>query len=175
MRRRMGHSLLQTALYWAQSALSVSARAAHWRVAASIPPRRARLPEFFLPLERAVAVKDGRILRPPGGLVLDGREHDGRLVCVRINVSVVAATGLTGSLRGEFDDFVDVDWLPIPRQQRVELMSLGSPGHDALQHVGEPSHRIDAVHLRGLDQGHRDRPMTRSAVAARKERILSLM
>ena len=27
----------------------------------------------------AAAVKDGRILRPPGGLVLDGREHDGRL------------------------------------------------------------------------------------------------
>ena len=59
-------------------------------------------------------------------------------------------------LRGEFDDLADVDWLPIPRQQRVELMSLGSPGHDAPQHVGEPSHRIDAVHLRGLDQGHRD-------------------
>ena len=59
-------------------------------------------------------------------------------------------------LRGEFVDLADVDWLPIPRQQRVELMSLGSPGHDALQHVGEPSHRIDAVHLRGLDQGHRD-------------------
>jgi hypothetical protein len=36
-------------------------------------------------LSRAVAVKDGRILRPPGGLVLDGREHDGRLVCVGIN------------------------------------------------------------------------------------------
>ena len=89
------------------------------------------------------------------------------------DVSVVAATGLTGSLRGEFDDLADVDWLPIPRQQRDELMSLGSPGHDALQNVGEPSHRIDAVHLRGLDQGHRNRPMTRSAVAARKERILS--
>ncbi len=31
---------------------------------------------------RAAAVKDGPILRPPGGLVLDGREHGGRLVCV---------------------------------------------------------------------------------------------
>jgi hypothetical protein len=31
---------------------------------------------------RAAAVKDGRILRLPAGLVLDGREHDGRLACV---------------------------------------------------------------------------------------------
>jgi len=31
-----------------------------------------------------VAVKDGRLLRPPEGLVLDGREHGGRLVCVAI-------------------------------------------------------------------------------------------
>jgi hypothetical protein len=30
MRRGMRHPLLQTALFWAQSALSVSARAAHW-------------------------------------------------------------------------------------------------------------------------------------------------
>ena len=36
-------------------------------------------------LSRAAAVKDGRILRPPGGLVLDGREHDGRLECVGID------------------------------------------------------------------------------------------
>jgi hypothetical protein len=33
----------------------------------------------------AVAVKDGPILGPPEGLVLDGREHDGRLVCVGID------------------------------------------------------------------------------------------
>jgi hypothetical protein len=33
---------------------------------------------------RAAAVKDSRLLRPPGGLVLDDREHDGRLVCVGI-------------------------------------------------------------------------------------------
>jgi len=30
---------------------------------------------------RAAAVKDGRLLRPPEGLVLDGCEHGGRLVC----------------------------------------------------------------------------------------------
>jgi hypothetical protein len=33
---------------------------------------------------RGAAVKDGPLLGPPGGLVLDGREHDGRLVCVGI-------------------------------------------------------------------------------------------
>jgi len=31
---------------------------------------------------RAAAVKDGRILRPPAGLVLDGHEHGGRLMWV---------------------------------------------------------------------------------------------
>src|SRR5262249_30765266 len=36
-------------------------------------------------LPRAVAVKDGRFLRPPEALVLDGREHGGRLVCVAID------------------------------------------------------------------------------------------
>jgi hypothetical protein len=33
---------------------------------------------------RAAAVKDGPTWGPPGGLVLDGREHGGRLVCVGI-------------------------------------------------------------------------------------------
>ena len=36
-------------------------------------------------LPRAAAVKDGRFLRPPEGLVLDGREHGGRLVCIAID------------------------------------------------------------------------------------------
>ena len=41
---------------------------------------------FFRPdPQDDAAVKDGRILRPPGGLVLDGREHDGRLVRVGID------------------------------------------------------------------------------------------
>jgi hypothetical protein len=33
-------------------------------------------------LQRAAAVKDGRFMRPPAGLVLDGREHGGRLMWV---------------------------------------------------------------------------------------------
>ena len=36
-------------------------------------------------LPRTVAVKDGPYLGPPAGLVLDGREHGGRLVCVGID------------------------------------------------------------------------------------------
>ncbi len=34
---------------------------------------------------RAAAVKDGPLLGPPGGLVLEGREHDGRLAWVGID------------------------------------------------------------------------------------------
>ena len=43
-------------------------------------------------LSRAAAVKDGPSLGPPGGLVLDGREHDGRLMragIVRMMVLVI--------------------------------------------------------------------------------------
>jgi hypothetical protein len=38
-----------------------------------------------------VGVKDGRFL-PPEGLVLDGREHGGRLVCVARDEFHLAAT-----------------------------------------------------------------------------------
>src|SRR5580658_8037401 len=41
---------------------------------------------------RAAAVKDGRLLRPPEGLVLDGREHVGRLACVGIDCRRLVAT-----------------------------------------------------------------------------------
>ena len=38
---------------------------------------------------RAAAVKDGPILGPPEGRVLDGREHGGRVVCVGIDLQVL--------------------------------------------------------------------------------------
>jgi hypothetical protein len=38
---------------------------------------------------RAAAVKDGRILGPPEGRVLDGREHGSRLVCVGIDLQAL--------------------------------------------------------------------------------------
>jgi hypothetical protein len=41
---------------------------------------------------RAAAVKDGRLLRPPEGLVLDGCEHGGRLVCVGNDVDCLVPT-----------------------------------------------------------------------------------
>jgi len=37
--------------------------------------------------------------------------------------------------------------LPVPRQQRLQLMRFGSPWDDAFQHVGQVRHRIDAVQL----------------------------
>ena len=38
---------------------------------------------------RAAAVKDGPILGPPEGRVLDGREHGGGVVCVGIDLQVL--------------------------------------------------------------------------------------
>jgi hypothetical protein len=40
--------------------------------------------------------------------------------------------------------------LPVPRQQRVELVALGLPGHDAFQHVGQPGQWLNVVKLGGL-------------------------
>ena len=44
-------------------------------------------------------------------------------------------------------------------------VALVRPDDDALQHVGEPGHRLDAVQLGGLDERHRNRPVTRPAIA----------
>jgi hypothetical protein len=40
----------------------------------------------------AAGVKNGPILRPPEGLVLDGRKHDGTLACVGIDGAFVVAS-----------------------------------------------------------------------------------
>src|SRR3954451_1715543 len=61
--------------------------------------------------------------------------------------------------------------LPVPRQQRVQLVRLGPPGDDTLEHVGQPRHRIDPVQLAGLDERHRQGPMTCPTVAAREKSV----
>jgi hypothetical protein len=61
-----------------------------------------------------VAVKDGPTSGPPGGLVLDGREHGGRLVCVGIGrvTALVVDWGeipdgrMTAAMRARFGDFI---------------------------------------------------------------------
>jgi hypothetical protein len=37
--------------------------------------------------------------------------------------------------------------LPVPGQQLVQLVALGSPGDDALQHIGQIGLRIEFVEL----------------------------
>ena len=54
--------------------------------------------------------------------------------------------------------------MPVPRQQCVQFVVLGSPGDDPLQDVGEIGERLDAVELAGLDQGIGDRPTAGSGV-----------
>ena len=56
--------------------------------------------------------------------------------------------------------------MPIPRQQCMQLVVLGSPGDDPLQDIGEIGERIDAVELAALDQGIGDRPTAGSGVGA---------
>lgn len=76
-------------------------------------------------------------------------------------------------LSGELLGLAGVDRGPRPRQQRVQLMSLGAPGDDAFEHIGEPGHWFDAVELGGLDERHRDCPMTGAAVGTSEECRLS--
>src|SRR6476619_7027588 len=51
---------------------------------------------------RAAAVKDGPLLGPPGGLVLDGSEHGDTLTCVGISRCLL--TPLLKVLRGKISD-----------------------------------------------------------------------
>jgi hypothetical protein len=53
-------------------------------------------------LPRTAAVKDGPFLGPPAGLVLDGREHGGRLVCVGIDCCCMMTLLIID--RGEISD-----------------------------------------------------------------------
>ena len=55
----------------------------------------------------------------------------------------------------------------------MQLMRLGAPGDDALEHVSEPCHWLDAIELGGLYEGHGDRPVTGSPVGTGEERRFS--
>ena len=63
----------------------IIARGGYSAVSPDRPPRLRHVPtRTMVRLSRAAAVKDGPFLGPPGVLVLDGREHGGRLGCVGI-------------------------------------------------------------------------------------------
>jgi hypothetical protein len=73
-----------------------------------------------------VAVKDGPILGPPEGLVLDGREHDGRLVCVGIDGRrVMPALVIVGTRHRKCDSAETHGWV-VPRPCRVGYSRIGS-------------------------------------------------
>jgi hypothetical protein len=63
--------------------------------------------------------------------------------------------------------------LPVPRQQRVQLVAPGPTGEDALQHVGEPGPGFDAVEPGGLDQRCDDCPMLSTAVGPGEQGVFS--
>jgi hypothetical protein len=65
--------------------------------------------------------------------------------------------------------------LPVPRQQRVELVAPGLAGHDAFQRVGQPGQWFNVVELGGLDQRRDDRPMLSAAIGPGKKGVLAFM
>ena len=60
---------------------------------------------------------------------------------------------------------------PVPGQQLLELMCLGTAADEPLQHVGEPGKRLDAVQLRRVDQGQCDSPVFGGAVRSGEQGI----
>jgi hypothetical protein len=56
--------------------------------------------------------------------------------------------------------------IPVPRQQCMQFVVLGSPRDDPLQDIGEIGQWLDAVELAALDQGIGDRPTAGSSVRA---------
>ena len=63
--------------------------------------------------------------------------------------------------------------LPVPRQQRVQVVRPGCSRDDAFQHVGQPGQRIDSVQLCRLDQRGDGRPMPPAVIGASEQRILA--
>ena len=71
---------------------------------------------------------------------------------------------------GNFDSF---GGLPIPWEQAFQLVALCASGHDALEHVGQPCQRIDAVKLASLKEADDDSPMPGATICASKEVVAS--
>src|SRR5271156_3464563 len=65
--------------------------------------------------------------------------------------------------------------LPVPGQQLVQLMALGAAGDDALQHIGQPGQRIEAVQLRRGEKRGEDRPIARTTFRTSKEVVPPFM
>ena len=68
--------------------------------------------------------------------------------------------------RFHHSDCVDrTGWSPVPGEQLLKLVALGTAGDQAFEHVGQPGERIDAVQLCCTDQGQSD-----SSVMPRRRR-----
>ena len=64
-------------------------------------------------------------------------------------------------------------WVPVPRQQCVQFVGLGSPGDDPLQDVGEIVERLDTVELAAVDQGIGDRPTASTGIRSGEQPVLA--
>ena len=65
--------------------------------------------------------------------------------------------------------------LPVPRQQRVELMPFGPSGDNSFKHIGQPGQWFDTVQLCRLYQCRYDRPAPSAIVVAGEKRVLPAM
>jgi hypothetical protein len=53
--------------------------------------------------------------------------------------------------------------IPVPRQQRIQLIDLGASGHDALENISEIARRVDVVFALSMSDArmaHRSAPLS---------------
>ena len=56
--------------------------------------------------------------------------------------------------------------LPVPRQQRIEHMPFGPPGHDAFKYISQSGQRFDTIQFCRLQERRDDRPVPSAVVRA---------
>ena len=63
--------------------------------------------------------------------------------------------------------------VPVPGEQRVQVLGLGLSADDPLEYVGQPSHGVDGMQLGRLDQRHGHGPVPRPTVGTGEQGVLA--
>jgi hypothetical protein len=61
--------------------------------------------------------------------------------------------------------------IPVPRQQRIQLIDLGASGHDALENISEIARRVDVVDLCVVHERRENGPSLGAAFAAGEQMV----
>src|SRR5580700_2415616 len=109
-------------------------------------------------------MKDNGSARTIGGFPSAGRDHWRSL-------SSLTVTTRAGTLPG-FRRLGLPGRLPVPRQQRIELVPFGPSRHDAFKYISQPGQRFDTIQFCRLHERRDDRPVPSAVVVSGEKRVL---